>query len=159
MKKLLICSMLCASLLASAGQGKNPNRIYQLSELKKTTISIQGKKLSVWLMDTPTKRNEGMMFLKSPDVKIDQGMLFVFAYSQPLSFWMKNTLIPLDIAYIDSKGKILNTEQMKPLDESGNTPSKGEALYALEMKKGAFKKFGIHAGQKVVIPKSVKANS
>jgi uncharacterized membrane protein (UPF0127 family) len=109
-------------------------------------------------MDTPTKRNEGMMFLRDKEVKLSEGMIFVFAEPQPLSFWMKNTYIPLDIAFIDKSGKILNVAQMKPLDESG-TPSKGDALYVLEMKKGAFKKYGVKAGQKLAIPKSVKASS
>lgn len=158
MKLIPILLALSLFSLVLAVQGKNPKRIYQLSELKRTTIAVAGKKVQVWIMDTPSKRNEGMMFLKDGDVKPNEGMLFVFSYSQPLSFWMQNTLIPLDIAYIDAKGKILNTEQMKALDVTG-VPSKGEALYALEMKKGAFKRLGIKAGAKAVIPRSVKANS
>ena len=78
----------------------------------------------------------------------DHGMLFVFAQSQPLGFWMKNTYVPLSIAYIDSKGVILNILDMKPHDESTH-PSAGLALYALEMKQGWFKERGIGAGDRV----------
>ncbi len=78
----------------------------------------------------------------------DHGMLFVFAQSQPLAFWMKNTYVPLSIAYIDAQGVILNILDMKPHDES-TYPSTGAALYALEMKQGWFKDRGIVAGNRI----------
>ncbi len=78
----------------------------------------------------------------------DHGMLFVFAQSQPLAFWMKNTYVPLSIAYIDAQGVILNILDMKPHDESTH-PSAGAALYALEMKQGWFKDRGIVAGNRI----------
>ena len=152
---LLALTLAAATVVITA---QNPDRIYQLKDLKTANISVAGRRFTVWVMNTPTKRNEGMMFLKDKDVHIDQGMLFVFAAPQPLSFWMRNTLIPLDIAFIDRTGKILNTPQMKPLDETG-VPSRGDAMYALEMKQGAFKKYGIKPGMKVSIPHTVKATS
>ena len=152
---LLAITLAAATVVITA---QNPDRIYQLKDLKTANISVAGRRFTVWIMNTPAKRNEGMMFLKDKDVHIDQGMLFVFASPQPLSFWMRNTLIPLDIAYIDRTGKILNTPQMKALDETG-VPSKGAAMYALEMKQGAFKKYGIKPGMKVTIPHTVKATS
>lgn len=151
-------ALLITTLLAATVCAQNPDRIYQLKDLKTATITAGAKKIKVWIMNTPTKRNEGMMFLTDKDVRMDQGMLFVFASPQPLGFWMRNTLIPLDIAYADKTGKILNTAQMKALDES-NVPSKGASLYALEMKKGAFKKLGIKAGMKLGIPKTIRATT
>jgi uncharacterized membrane protein (UPF0127 family) len=67
----------------------------------------------------------------------DHGMLFVFDAPQPLAFWMKNTYVPLSIAFIASDGRILNIEDMAPRTETTH-PSRGLALYALEMKKGWF---------------------
>ena len=151
-------ALLITTLLAATVCAQNPDRIYQLKDLKTATITAGPRKIKVWIMNTPTKRNEGMMFLKDKDVRMDQGMLFVFASPQPLGFWMRNTLIPLDIAYADKTGKILNTAQMKALDES-NVPSKGASLYALEMKKGAFRRLGIKAGMKLGIPKTIRATS
>lgn len=150
-------TLLLSTAMAAMALAQNPDRIYQLKDLKTATITAGPRKIKVWIMDTPTKRSEGMMFLKDKDVRMDQGMLFVFASPQPMGFWMRNTLIPLDIAYVDKAGKILNIAQMKALDES-NVPSKGSALYALEMKKGAFKKLGIKAGMKLGIPKAIKAS-
>ena len=78
----------------------------------------------------------------------DHGMLFVFDQPQPLAFWMKNTYVALSIAYLDADGVILNILDMKPHDES-TYPSRGPALYALEMKQGWFREHGIAAGDHV----------
>lgn len=138
------------------GQVKHPDRLFQLSDLKTAKITYGGKSMTVWVMDSPSKRNEGMMFLNDPDVKIGQGMLFVFPDAEPRSFWMKNTNIPLDIAYMNAAGKVLNVEALKPHNTTG-VPSKGPTKYVLEMKRGAFKRFGIKAGTVFKIPSSLKA--
>ena len=78
----------------------------------------------------------------------DHGMLFVFAAPQPLSFWMRNTYIPLSIAFVDAQGRILNIEELAPQDERSKF-STGPALYAIEMRKGWFAQKGIRAGAKV----------
>jgi uncharacterized membrane protein (UPF0127 family) len=78
----------------------------------------------------------------------DHGMLFVFETPQPLSFWMKNTYVPLSIAFLDPRGRILNIEDMRPQDESTHW-SKGFALYAIEMRQGWFTSKGIGAGDVV----------
>lgn len=152
----------CHSVSNAAPQNKqpadNPNRIYQLRELRKVDVKIDGKHVfKSWVVDTDSKRQEGMMFLKDGDVKPDEAMLFVFAQSQPLSFWMKNTYIPLDIAYISEKKRILNIRTMKPHDETG-IPSLGNAIYALEMKGGTCKRLGIKAGMRVDFPDDVKTD-
>jgi uncharacterized membrane protein (UPF0127 family) len=78
----------------------------------------------------------------------DHGMLFVFDRPQPMAFWMKNTYIPLSIAFLDANGTILNIEDMRPQDESTH-PSRGNALYAIEMKQGWFASRSIEPGAKV----------
>src|SRR5207244_7113228 len=87
----------------------------------------------------------------------DHGMLFVFREAQPQAFWMKNTYVPLSIAFIGADGRILNIEDMAPQTETTH-PSRGIALYALEMKKGWFAERGIAAGDRVDgLDKSPKA--
>lgn len=134
----------------------NPLRVYQLRELQRATITIGKNKLKTWVMDTPSKQAEGMMFLKDADVAKDDAMIFVFPDSRERSFWMRNTLISLDIAYVNEKKVIISTSTMKARDETG-VPSKGSAMYAIEMKHGAFQRLGIKKGQTVGIPKDVKA--
>jgi hypothetical protein len=101
---------------SGASSRDNSNRLFQLSSLEKTTISAHRRKLECWVMDTVSKQQEGMMWLTEKDVRDDQGMLFVFADAQPQSFWMQNTLIPLDIIYINEDGKVLNIVHGKPND-------------------------------------------
>jgi uncharacterized membrane protein (UPF0127 family) len=78
----------------------------------------------------------------------DRGMLFVFQREDRLAFWMKNTPIPLDIAFIDAQGRILEIQEMKPLDTTVYH-SRQPALYALEVNAGWFQKHGIKVGDKV----------
>lgn len=116
-------------------------------ELPLVDLTIKSVKLKAEVAADVNSRTVGLMNRFS--LKPDHGMLFVFAQSEPLAFWMKNTFIPLSIAYIDSKGVIVNIADMKPQDESTH-PSKGPALFALEMKQGWFKERGIVAGDQVI---------
>ena len=108
-------------------------------------------------MDTELKRQEGMMFLELQDVSEKQGMIFVFRREYPLAFWMQNTLIALDIAYLDEDGVIVKIYTMKPLDTVTDYSSGKYAKYALEVRAGLFKKLKVEVGQKVEIPATVKA--
>jgi len=95
---------------------------------------------------TPETRERGLMFRY--DMKENEGMLFVFPTARRQSFWMKNTPLPLSIAFIDARGLILNIRDMMPFTTDGH-PSEGEALYALEMNRGWFARHGIQAGDRV----------
>lgn len=140
-----------------AKPGDNPYRIYQLRDLKKTSISIGRHDFQVWVMDTTDKDREGMMWLEDKDVKDDEGMIFPSDLAKPQNFWMQNTEIPLDIVFISSGKKVLNILLGKPLDETTQLKSKGDALYVVELKGDTCKRLGIEAGATVTIPASVKA--
>ncbi|MBC7709284.1 MAG: DUF192 domain-containing protein, partial [Rhizobacter sp.] len=81
-------------------------------------LTIKTAKLKAEVAADANTRTIGLMNRFS--LKPDQGMIFVFAQSEPLGFWMRNTFVPLSIAYIDSKGVILNILDMKPQDESSH---------------------------------------
>lgn len=115
-------------------------------ELATLQLSIKGHPAVAEIAATSATRTTGLMHRFS--LKPDHGMLFVFSTPQPLAFWMKNTFIPLSIAFIDRDGNILNIEDMSPQTE-GTHPSRGPALYALEMKRGWFADRGIAAGDRV----------
>ena len=110
------------------------------------TLTIRDQKLEVEIASTPQTRALGLMNRFS--LRPDHGMLFVFEAPQPLAFYMKNTYVPLSIAFVDARGRILNIEDMRPLDESTHW-SKGMALYAIEMKQGWFAAKGLGAGDAV----------
>ena len=116
------------------------------AELPQRTLRIGEHELTVEVASTPATRETGLMNRFS--LQQDHGMLFVFEAPQPLAFWMKNTYIPLSIAFIDRNGRILNIEDMRPQDETTHG-SKGPAVYAIEMKQGWFAAKGIAAGDVV----------
>ena len=83
----------------------------------------------------------------------NRGMLFVFPEERELSFWMKNTLIPLSIAFIDSESRIIDIQEMKPLDdEPPHYVSAEPARYALEVNRGFFEERGVRVGNRVKLP-------
>ena len=92
---------------------------------------------------TPSEREMGLMGRKH--LAENSGMLFDFKFERPVSFWMKNTYIPLQIAFIDNSGKILQIESMIPMSTKMVT-SKNRCRYALEVNDGWFDKNGIVAG-------------
>ncbi len=110
------------------------------------TIAVAGHVVDVEIADEPGERSRGLMFRDSLDD--EAGMLFVYPAPRQLSFWMENTKIPLSIAFIDAEGQILNIEPMVPMDRSG-VPSRGEALYALEVNRDWFDRKGVGPGDAV----------
>ena len=117
-------------------------------QLRGMNIHVGNKPIRVEVADSEVSRNIGMMFRKQ--LPYEKGMLFIFEDCAPRRFWMRNTYVPLSIAYIDPNGIILNVEKMNPLSESG-VWSKGPAKYALEMNQGWFKANGVSPGDLVKI--------
>ncbi len=119
----------------------------------KAKIMINEKTYTVEVANTQEKRSKGLMFRKH--LPENTGMLFVFSYEDYRYFYMKNTLIPLDIAFFDSQMKIVSIKQMEPLDET-TVPSDKKAMYALEMNKGFFEKEKINVGDSAKLLTSIK---
>jgi len=109
-------------------------------------LSINGHKIVVEVAATPERRSLGLMNRFS--LQPDHGMIFVFERPEPQGFWMKNTFIPLSIAFVAADGRIINIDEMQPHDESTHL-SRGPALYAIEMRKGWFTERGIRSGDVV----------
>jgi len=104
--------------------------------------------LKVELAVTPEERAQGLMHRESlPD---GEGMLFIFDKDDILSFWMRNTYIPLSIAYITYDGRIADIRDMYPLDET-SVKSSRSVRYALEVPQGWFSRAGVREGDVVII--------
>ena len=95
---------------------------------------------------TPTQQATGMMFRR--EMGANEGMLFVNADSGVRCFWMRNTLLPLTIAFIAEDGTIVNLADMQPQSDESHC-SAAPVRYALEMNQGWFAKRGIKAGHKL----------
>ncbi len=91
-------------------------------------------------------RMQGLMNRKS--MPANQGMLFVFTQADHHCMWMRNTLLPLSVAFLDDQGRILNIEEMKPQTETNHCAA-GPARYALEMNLGWFAGKGLKPGFRI----------
>jgi uncharacterized membrane protein (UPF0127 family) len=96
---------------------------------------------------SPDQVQTGMMFRK--EMGENEGMIFVFSQPQRVSFWMRNTLLPLSCAYIDPAGNILEIHDMKPLDETPIPAVSNDVQYVLEMKQGWFERNQIGVGTSI----------
>lgn len=104
---------------------------------------INNKEYKFEIALTKEERQKGLMFRK--ELSKNGGMLFVYREKRYLSFYMKNTVIPLDIAFLDEFFRIINIEEMYPLDET-SINSIEPAQFALEVNRGFFKKVGLKEG-------------
>ncbi|MBS0325566.1 MAG: DUF192 domain-containing protein [Proteobacteria bacterium] len=153
-----VLGLACTSgAVLAAGSGAGPGAGLQAvadahaepmvnTHLPTATLAIRGQRLVTEVAATPSQREIGLMNRFS--LQPDHGMLFVFDAAQPLAFWMKNTFIPLSVAFVDAGGRILNVESMAPQDLATHW-SQGPALYAIEMRQGWFLDHGIGAGDRV----------
>lgn len=106
-------------------------------------LEVKGRKITVEVSCDDLSRRRGLQDRER--LPEDAGMLFIFPRDERQDFWMKSTLIPLSIAFLDPDGKILQIEDMKPHDET-NTTSNSKVRFAVEVNKGWFQKNGIGVG-------------
>jgi uncharacterized membrane protein (UPF0127 family) len=119
------------------------------SGLRTVSMQLGNKTFTLEVADHTSTRTYGLM--RRDSMPSDHGMIFVFKNEAPLSFWMENTRIPLDIVYIDAQGKVVSIKQMKPYDRTG-VPSDGPVKYAIELNKGAAEAAGIQPGMSLKLP-------
>ncbi len=141
---ITIAALMGSILISTVGYSQELQR----PEFSRRKILLGGKTIEVEVADTDERRAYGLMFRNS--LPKDQGMLFVFDDERTRSFWMKNTLIPLSIAYINKDKVITEILDMQPavLGETRpkSYPSKKKSMYALEMNIGWFERNKIWPG-------------
>ena len=116
------------------------------AELPAVQLSAGMHLIRAEVADSMGSRMEGLMHRKS--MPQGSGMVFVFEENAPHCMWMKNTLIPLSVAFIDESGAIINIADMQPHSEQSHCAAR-PARYALEMNKGWFAQRGIKPGAKL----------
>jgi uncharacterized membrane protein (UPF0127 family) len=139
-------ALICLGLMLMAGCSQEPT----VAPLRTVSMKIGRETFILEIADTAQLRETGLMNRKA--MAADHGMLFVFEHRQFLRFWMRNTLIPLDILYVDADGRVATIRQMKPLDETG-IPSGEAVLYAIELNEGAAARAGVKQGDVLQLPK------
>ncbi len=138
MKQLFIIIVL--SIVIITGCTENP---------KKVSITVGKDVYNIELAVSREEQTLGLMNRK--EIKKNEGMIFIYREDRKLSFWMKNTLVPLSIAFISKDGIIKEIYDMKP---ESLTPvnSAHSVRYALELPLGSFKRSGVKIGDKINLP-------
>ncbi len=151
---LLVSAAVVAMAMGGCSGPSDTTEKNDRTAMRQGTVTINGHTFHVALAMTPEERRIGLMNVSADELGQDEGMLFAFAGERPLGFWMKNTIIPLDIAFIDREGRIVTIHTMKALDTSSYL-SKEPAQYALEVHAGRFASLGIQEGDQVRIQETV----
>lgn len=148
---LLVSMVIVASAVTFAQSAPEPLSAFPRSLLAVRTTSHKVINFKVWLADTPQRDQQGLMFVKSMDEH--EGMLFVFKDSkEPVTMWMKNTYIPLDMLFMNAKGQVDYIKvNATPLSLDIIGPPHSE-FAVLELNGGAAQRLGIHEGDTVVHP-------
>lgn len=118
-----------------------------VEELSITTAGGQAHSFRVHVADTPESRRRGLMFVTR--MAPDEGMLFDFGRSGPVSMWMKNTPLSLDMLFIEADGRILSIAEKTPPLSTRTIPAGGNVLAVLEVLGGTAEKLGIRPGDRV----------
>jgi len=120
--------------------------------LPTATVRVGDVPLVVEVAATEAQRQRGMMF--RPSLAPGEAMLFVFLQEDNLAFWMKDTLVDLDLAYVGADGTIVQIERMTARNTDG-VFGRAPAQYVLEVPAGWFEAHGVRVGTKVTIPPTV----
>lgn len=139
--------MRLAHVLAAAAAATLLGAAQAQSTLPTTRLTAGIHLITAEVAANDPQRARGLMFRES--LAPNHGMLFLFDAKTVQCMWMRNTLIPLSVAFIEDDGSIVNIEDMKPRDEVTQHCSSRPVRFALEMEKGWFAKRGLKAGSRL----------
>ena len=134
----LIQSFLVLATLISSGQA--------VADMPRMELTVGFHRIEAEVAADQTNRMQGLMQRRT--MGPNQGMLFVFAQAERHCMWMRNTFLPLSVAFLDEEGRILNIENMQPQTEDNHCAA-GAARFALEMNIGWFSGKGLKAGARI----------
>ncbi len=141
---LLLAALFAAALLPSARAQTEPTP--PQTGLPVVTLDVAGRAIRAEVARTPQQQQIGLMGRRS--LPADHGMLFVFGRAQPVCMWMRDTLIPLSVAFIDAQGRVVNTAEMQPMTDTVHCAAR-DVPYALEMPALWFEQHGVRPGDAI----------
>jgi len=139
LRRCLLALVCWLAITAACAQDRPQN-------LAPTTLTVGMHSIRAQLAITPLQRQIGLMHRR--EMPTHEGMLFVFDEPSPQCFWMRNTLIPLSIAFLADDGTVVNIADMKPQSDDSHCSAK-PVRYALEMNQGWFAKRGVKSGTRI----------
>ncbi|MCX7023347.1 MAG: DUF192 domain-containing protein [Spirochaetes bacterium] len=155
--RLILATIVAAALAVSCARGSQSagNRPETAQpRLKEAVLRIGEVEIAAELAIAPDQQSRGLMFREKLDD--GHGMLFVNDRDRRLGFWMKDTKLPLSIAYIDSSGVIREIHDMEPYSLA-SIDSETSLRYALEVPRGWFGRVGIQVGDRVDLPPEARS--
>jgi uncharacterized membrane protein (UPF0127 family) len=135
------------ALLSACGGSDAAKTAVPKTVADRFAIKIGDRTVQMQIAALPSEQEKGLMFRTT--MGEDEGMLFVFAAPQQQGFWMRNTILPLDIGYIDPTGELREIYPMYPHDERPVTSRSRNIQFCLEMNQGWFARSGVKPGARL----------
>ncbi len=149
----LLC-MLCAVLPLSLDAA--PAGTVPLSEFPRERIAVETRAsfrrhlFEAWRAEAPQTREQGFMFVEERAVHSDQAMIFIYDPPQYVAMWMKNTLLPLDMLFVDQRGCVVTIKQDAKPGSLATITSRVPVVLVVELKAGTVAAQGIAVGDRVL---------
>jgi uncharacterized protein len=147
-RMIVVLAVVLTALFVSGGCNEKPTAL-AVSALPTIEVKIGATTLTLEVADEPAEQEKGLMFRES--MPTSHGMLFSWPRSEMRAFFMKNTLIPLDIVFLDDAGVVTEVKSMAAMDLRA-TRSTRPARYAIELNAGQAAALGIRPGMTIPIP-------
>jgi uncharacterized membrane protein (UPF0127 family) len=144
----VLCSV--PAVAGASSDAQQLDRLFSRSTLQIATPDAKLHKIDVWIADNDARRARGLMFVEQ--LADDAGMLFIYPQPQPISMWMKNTHLPLDMLFVNADGRVHRVvENTKPMSLD-TISSDGTVLAVIELKAGSAARLKIRPGAQVIHP-------
>jgi uncharacterized protein len=142
-------------LLPAAAHGGDAATAMPLSSFPRESIAVETRSarrhaFEAWRAETPAQREQGLMFVKS--MREDQAMIFVYDPAEYVAMWMKNTLLPLDMLFVDDNGCIVTVKERATPGSLDTIEAHSPIALVVELNGGTAAARGIHVGDRVVRP-------
>ena len=145
-----LAALACASSIAIAQETAHE----PLSSFPRSRLEIQSEKqrheFKVWIADTPSRREQGLMYITT--LQPMTGMLFLFPEPRAVSMWMKNTRISLDMLFVSADGHVIRIAPKTKPESLGTISSMGLVTGVIEIAGGEAQRLGIRTGDRVIHP-------
>lgn len=156
---LLLAALLCGAvqLLPFSVASAAPEPVLPLSAFPRERIAIETRSarrhvFEAWRADTPQTRAQGLMFVKS--LPSDQAMIFVYGPPQRVGMWMKNTLIPLDMLFVDDGGCVVKVHERARPGDLATIAADVPVVLVVELAGGTAASLGLGQGDRVARPEA-----
>ena len=147
---LVLCALLPLTL-GAAPAGTLPLSAFPRERIAvETRASIRRQLFEAWRAETPQTREQGFMFVEDGAVRPDQAMVFIYEPPQYVAMWMKNTLLPLDMLFVDQRGCVVTIKQNARPGALATIASRVPVSLVVELKAGTIAAQGIAVGDRVL---------